>query len=285
MEEPVDPRGNVESDTTAEFVLGVFMKFVADQNKQNKEAADERDKRFMEVMFDQNKRNEKATEEWERRFTQNMIRLKKSNGETKSPSIPRFTGHTKNTQDILSHTRRLHIVLNSTGLLKTLADVNLKEERRQSVINLANESLSGTIQAPMKEFKAADKEFRAAKFSPRFQGPYKIIEAYQEKSVYKLDFPNGSRDQFSKFHAGLLKPYLSSSLFGQVSPLTLPLPETDPERYRIHHIPDNRKYRGKEQLRVVYPDSGTSGKWMDIYHACQLRGFRGAYNEYRNRMG
>nr|ODN91706.1 hypothetical protein L203_00956 [Cryptococcus depauperatus CBS 7841] len=256
MEEPVDPRGNVESDTTAEFVLGVFMKFVADQNKQNKEAADERDKRFMEVMFDQNKRNEKATEEWERRFTENMTRLKKSNGETKSPSIPRFTGHTKNTQDILSHTRRLHIVLNSTGLLET-----------------------------MKEFKAADKEFRAARFSPRFQGLYKIIEAYQEKSVYKLDFPNGSRDQFSKFHAGLLRPYLSSSRFGQVSPLILPLPGTGPERYRIHHILDNRKYRGKEQLRVVCPGSGPSGKWMDIYHACQLRGFRGAYNEYRNRMG
>nr|ODN94071.1 hypothetical protein L203_00246 [Cryptococcus depauperatus CBS 7841] len=95
-------------------------------------------------MFDQNKRHGKATEEWERRFTENMVRLRKSNEETKSPAIPIFTGHTKNTQDILSHTRRLHNVFNSAGLLKTLDDVDLKEERRRSVINMANESLSGT---------------------------------------------------------------------------------------------------------------------------------------------
>nr|ODN94070.1 hypothetical protein L203_00245 [Cryptococcus depauperatus CBS 7841] len=136
----------------------------------------------------------------------------------------------------------------------------------------------------MKKLKAADKEFRAAKFSPRFQGPYKITEAYcysptitltemegcptvesgrdtyQERSVYKLDFPNGSRDQFTKFHDSLLKPYLSSSRFGQVSPSTLPLPETGPERYRVHHILDHRRHRGKDPLRAVLPGSGPSRK-------------------------
>nr|ODN86488.1 hypothetical protein L203_04190 [Cryptococcus depauperatus CBS 7841] len=70
----------------------------------------------------------------------------------------------------------------------------------------------------MKEFKATDKKLRAATFFPRFQGPYKVIEAYAKKSIYKLDIPNISSNVFNKFHASLLKPHLSSCYSLTVTP-------------------------------------------------------------------
>jgi RNase H-like domain found in reverse transcriptase/Reverse transcriptase (RNA-dependent DNA polymerase)/Integrase zinc binding domain len=47
---------------------------------------------------------------------------------------------------------------------------------------------------------------RVAKFMPRFDGPYKILTAFPEKSSYTLQLPNSSCT-FPGFHASQLKPY------------------------------------------------------------------------------
>lgn len=55
---------------------------------------------------------------------------------------------------------------------------------------------------------------RVAKFVPRFDGPYTIVKAFPEKSVYTLDLPN-SPGTFPTFHASLLNKYIANdaSLF------------------------------------------------------------------------
>src|SRR5882762_5889347 len=47
---------------------------------------------------------------------------------------------------------------------------------------------------------------RAAKFFPRFDGPYIIINAHPETSNYTLELPN-SPNIFPTFHSSELKPF------------------------------------------------------------------------------
>ncbi|GLB33353.1 putative retrotransposable element tf2 155 kda protein type 1-like [Lyophyllum shimeji] len=48
---------------------------------------------------------------------------------------------------------------------------------------------------------------RVAKFMPRSDGPYTVIEAFPEKSEYTLRLPNNP-NTFPGFHASLLKPFI-----------------------------------------------------------------------------
>ena len=52
-------------------------------------------------------------------------------------------------------------------------------------------------------------EKRVAKFLVRYDGPYKILRAYPESSVYTLDLPQ-HMNIFPTFHASLLKPWRSN---------------------------------------------------------------------------
>ena len=47
---------------------------------------------------------------------------------------------------------------------------------------------------------------RVAKFMPRYDGPYTIVQAHPESSTYTLDLPN-SPNIFPTFHASQLRPY------------------------------------------------------------------------------
>lgn len=49
-------------------------------------------------------------------------------------------------------------------------------------------------------------EKRAAKFFPRWDGPYKVINTHPEASTYQLELPN-QPNVFDVFHAGELKPH------------------------------------------------------------------------------
>jgi hypothetical protein len=56
-----------------------------------------------------------------------------------------------------------------------------------------------------REFTAGDPS-RVAKFIPRFDGPYKIINSMPDFSAYTLDLPN-SPNIFPTFHASQLKRF------------------------------------------------------------------------------
>ena len=126
----------------------------------------------------------------------------------------------------------------------------------------------------LKEFRAGDGEFRAAKFFPRFQGPYQVQEANPALSVYRLHMNDRT---YPKFHGHLLKPYLSSPRFHQTSPVTH---QSDTGRRSILQILDDRVYRGHRQLRVVLSGDGPNGQWRNLDDLRTHDGFRALYDEY-----
>ena len=102
------------------------------------------------------------------------------------------------------------------------------------------------------EFKKKG-EKRAAKFFPRFDGPYQIIDAHTASSNYTLELPN-SPNAYPTYHASELKPFLpnDASLFPSRE-LSQPDPILTPdglEEYLVDEIIDSRK-RGKGHQYLV----------------------------------
>lgn len=126
----------------------------------------------------------------------------------------------------------------------------------------------------LKEFRAGDGEFCAAKFFPCFQGPYQVQEADLTLSVYRLHMNDRT---YSKFHGHLLKPYLSSPWFHQTSPVTQP-PDTD--RHCILQILDDQKYHGQRQLWVVLSGDSPNSQWQNIDDLHAYDGFQTLYDKY-----
>jgi hypothetical protein len=56
-----------------------------------------------------------------------------------------------------------------------------------------------------KDYKNKD-QHRAAKFMPRFDGPYEIIDTHQDASTATLDMPNAP-NLFPTFHISNIKPW------------------------------------------------------------------------------
>lgn len=88
---------------------------------------------------------------------------------------------------------------------------------------------------------------RAAKFMVRFDGPYKVLGADPDHSVYTLDLPS-SMKIFPGFHASLLKPFKpnDSALFptcthAEPGPVVT---EDGEEEWEVDRILDRRR-RGK----------------------------------------
>jgi hypothetical protein len=96
------------------------------------------------------------------------------------------------------------------------------------------------------EFKKKG-EKRAAKFFPRYDGPYNIIDVYTETSNYTLELPN-SPNTYPTYHASELKPFLANNanLFPSRE-LSQPQPVVTSdglEEYLVQEIIDSRR-RGK----------------------------------------
>jgi len=96
------------------------------------------------------------------------------------------------------------------------------------------------------------KDGRVAKFMPRFDGPYTIIDSHAETSNYTLDLPN-SPNIFPTFHSSQLQPYVEndSALFPGRE-LNKPPPIVTLEgkmEYFVEQILDERaRGKGKQYL-------------------------------------
>lgn len=94
-------------------------------------------------------------------------------------------------------------------------------------------------------------EKRVAKFMPRFDGPYAVIEAHPQFSTYELELPN-SPNIFPVFHTDELTPFIpnNASLFpGRELERPAPIQTEDGEEYGIHEIIDERRRgRGTQYL-------------------------------------
>jgi hypothetical protein len=53
------------------------------------------------------------------------------------------------------------------------------------------------------------KDSRAAKFMPRFDGPFEVTKAFPESSTYTLHLPEATKI-YQTFHSSLLRPYIEN---------------------------------------------------------------------------
>jgi hypothetical protein len=102
-----------------------------------------------------------------------------------------------------------------------------------------------------KEYLNGDKD-RVAKFLPRFDGPYSIVDVHPLFSTYELDMPN--KRLFPVFHASELKRHVPnddilfpSRKFKKPGPIVTEFRE---EEWGVEKIVDERK-RGKEKQYLV----------------------------------
>ena len=108
------------------------------------------------------------------------------------------------------------------------------------------------------EFKKKG-EKRAAKFFPRYDGPYNIIDVHTATSNYTLELPN-SPNTFPTFHASELKPFLpnDTTLFPSHE-LTQPQPIVTAnglEEYLVQEIIDSRWHGKGYQFLVRWAGYG-----------------------------
>jgi Chromo (CHRromatin Organisation MOdifier) domain len=102
-----------------------------------------------------------------------------------------------------------------------------------------------------REYKSKGSK-RAAKFFPRWDGPYEVVQAYPATSTYTLDLPE-SMNIFPTFHATQLKLYHANddSMFptrAHIRPPPLKFADGS-EEYFIDSILDERKIgRGRRYL-------------------------------------
>ena len=102
-------------------------------------------------------------------------------------------------------------------------------------------------------------EGRVAKFMPRWDGKYKVIEAYPESSVYRLLIPTAPPHAYTLFHASELKPYLANDddLFPSRRLQELPPVIVDnEEEWVVEKIVDQRRRRRGYQYRVRWKGYG-----------------------------
>src|SRR5882762_5244529 len=109
-------------------------------------------------------------------------------------------------------------------------------------------------------------EMRAAKFFPRYDGPYDIIDIHTATSNYTLELPN-TRNTYPTYHVSELKPFLSNdaTLFPSRC-LSQPLPVLTAdglEEYLIERIIDSRpRGRGWQYLVRWIGYSPEHDRWL-----------------------
>jgi hypothetical protein len=113
-------------------------------------------------------------------------------------------------------------------------------------------------------FKKAG-ENRAAKFFPRYDGPYEVIKAHPESSYYTLDMPN-QPNTFPSFHVDVLKRYHSNDpeLFpGRELHCPPPTIVDGHEEYDIDRILDSRRRgRGWQFLVRWVGQAPSEDRWL-----------------------
>jgi len=108
--------------------------------------------------------------------------------------------------------RRLHNDVNDAkdNLLQAkVFQVHFANARRspEDVLNIGDKVMLSTLHQ-RQEYKSKG-EHRAAKFFPRFDGPYEIIGSHPETSNYTLETPN-SPNTFPTYHASELKRHFAN---------------------------------------------------------------------------
>ena len=98
-----------------------------------------------------------------------------------------------------------------------------------------------------------------AKFMPRWDGKYKVTEAFPDSSVYRLHIPTAPENAYTLFHASELKPYLANDdeMFpGRRLQELPPVVADGEEEYVVDRIVDQRRRGRGLQYRVQWKGYG-----------------------------
>jgi hypothetical protein len=116
-----------------------------------------------------------------------------------------------------------------------------------------------------RDYKSKDSTC-AAKFMPRFDGPYKILKTNMRHSTVTLDLPQDSH-AFPIFHTSEILPFLENddTLFpGRALTPPDPVVIDGEHEYFVDKIIDERRRGKKTQYRVRWQGEGPEGdKWLD----------------------
>jgi hypothetical protein len=109
-------------------------------------------------------------------------------------------------------------------------------------------------------------EHRVAKFFPRYDGPYDVIDAFPHVSAYKLELPN-SPNIFPTFHSSEIKRFIPNdpSLFpNRTEPQPGPILTPDGlEEYLVEEIIDARRRGRGWQFLVRWSGYGAEhDRWL-----------------------
>lgn len=95
---------------------------------------------------------------------------------------------------------------------------------------------------------------RVAKFMPRYDGKYRVIAAFPDRSTYRLELPN-SHGKFATFHSSQLKRYIENDPFAFPGhELSRPPPivmENGMEEWEVESIIEHRR-RGRGYQYLVH---------------------------------
>ena len=125
---------------------------------------------------------------------------------------------------------------------------------------------------------------RVAKFMVRYDGPYKVIKASPDSSVYTLELPP-HLDIFPTFHASLLKPFIPND--DQAFPSRSheeppPVITSDGPEYLVERILDRRRIgRGFQYLVRWFGYGAQHDSWLpgrEVKDLAQLTTFLREHN-------
>lgn len=102
-----------------------------------------------------------------------------------------------------------------------------------------------------KEYKSQG-ELRVAKFMPRYDGPYLVVDVHEEASTVTLDIPN-TPNIFPTFHTSHIKPFKendNSKWPSRTLEKPGPIAPENPSEYLVDKIIDHKKI-GKSNMKYL----------------------------------
>ncbi|KAJ8481084.1 hypothetical protein ONZ51_g6252 [Trametes cubensis] len=216
---------------------------------------------------------------------------------------PETDGASERTNKSLIQALRYHVARNQTGWVRALppsldADVLLRQfetdifEARDNLLlaKLAQASAANAHRSPDHRYAVGDKvmlstfhrrrdymqrgDLRVAKFMVRWDGPYSVLHAHPDASVYTLDLPNTMKI-FPTFHSSLLKPYIPNddSLFPSRA-LARPGPVVTADgikEWEVDSIVDHRRRGRGFQFLVRWKGYGPDAdEWLPKREVAEL---------------
>lgn len=125
----------------------------------------------------------------------------------------------------------------------------------------------------------------SAKFIPRWEGPFTILRAFPEQSLYELDVPITSTQSMPRCHVSRLKPYKESTRYHQdTAPRLLDRPVQAPPR--ILQLLEDRTLSPKGQhpkvyqVRARFASEGPKARWISRDEALGYDGWKEAWEEF-----